>query len=118
MVIRNHSDQRGSLFVFDIKDVPFEVKRTFWVSGEGRGNHAHKKCKQLYVSVNGKTIIHLYKGNRDRFITIEEGQYLLVEPMIWTSELVQGTMLVLCSEEYDEKDYIRDFNQYLEEYGN
>ena len=115
-MIKELSDSRGDLFVFDTKDVPFEVKRIFWVTGMERGGHAHRKCKQYYICIGKSAVIQIKDGEKFSKKILQNGKGLFVDTMVWTNENVYGALLVLCSEEYDESEYIRDYNQYLKEY--
>ena len=51
-------DPRGNLSVVEnMKDVPFEVRRVYWTydvpSGEERGGHSHKQCREMLIAVSG-----------------------------------------------------------------
>ena len=43
------------------KKFPFLIKRIFFLHGiknKTRGDHAHKKCSQLFMAVSGKMILN------------------------------------------------------------
>ena len=119
---RHHSDRQGDLSVVENeKDVPFEVKRVYYLydipGGEERGGHAHKSLRQLIVAASGSFTVVLDDGSEKRSITLNRPyQGLLVVPGIWR-ELVDfssgAICLVLASEKYDENDYIRDYGDFL-----
>lgn len=103
-------------------DVPFYVKRIFYIydipSGEDRGAHAHKECHQLLVAITGAFEVEVFDGNQKlRFLLNQPNTGLHIPPGIWASEVNfsgGGICLVLASHEYEESDYIRDYQEYLE----
>ena len=53
---------------FDSK-FPIKVKRIFYIYGKKnnhRGDHAHKKCKQLFIPILGKIILFIKKNGKDK----------------------------------------------------
>ncbi|MDD3140605.1 MAG: FdtA/QdtA family cupin domain-containing protein [Lachnospiraceae bacterium] len=119
---QQHGDDRGQLAVLEEnKDIPFEVKRVYYLFGtkEGvvRGLHAHKKLQQILVCVNGSCKIKLDDGLETGIIELNkptEGLY--VGPDQWREMYdfsKDAVLLVLASELYNEEDYIRDYNEFL-----
>lgn len=102
--------------------LPFDVKRVYYlydVPGGGvRGGHAHRKLQQLIVSASGCFDVLLDDGINKKIVELNRPYYgLLVVPGIWRELLnfSSGAIsLVLASEKYDEKDYIRDYNIFKE----
>ena len=101
--------------------LPFEVKRVYYLydipGGAARGGHAHKSLYQLLVSVSGSFDIITDDGNIKKIINLNKPYYgLIIPPGIWR-EIVNfssgSICLVLASQNYDEKDYIRDYNEFL-----
>ena len=118
---RSHSDNRGSLTPINIKDLPFETKRIFYVSGvpEGdvRGKHAHKTNKQILVCVSGSIEVSLDDGDKVQSYILNENDGIFVDQLIWDEQKYltgNDILLSICSNEYDESDYIRDYNQFKE----
>lgn len=103
-------------------NVPFDIRRVFYSydipGGEARGAHAHKECHQLLVAASGSYEVVLDDGNNKRTILLNRPFWgLHIPPGIWASEqgFSSGSIcLVLASHPYDEGDYIRDYNEYLE----
>jgi hypothetical protein len=102
------------------KDVPFSISRVYFLydipAGEGRGGHAHKGLEQLIIATSGSFTVKLNDGSHYREITLNRpdiGLYLI--PGIWRelTEFSSGAIcLVLASQGYDEKDYIRDYQEF------
>ena len=116
-------DPRGNLTFLQYPDhLPFEVKRVFWIydvpGGEVRGGHAFKKQEEFIVAISGsfdvviddgekKEVFHLnrsYKG-----LHIPAGKWRSMENFSTNS-----LALILASTEFDENDYIRSYDDYLQ----
>ena len=119
---RHHSDRKGNISVVENgKDVPFDVKRTYYLydvpGGESRGGHAHKELSQLIIAASGSFTVTLDDGCVKRTFTLNRPyQGLYVVPGIWRTldDFSSGAVcLVLASEKYDAADYIRDYNEFL-----
>jgi hypothetical protein len=103
-------------------NVPFDVKRVYYLydipGGEGRGGHAHKTLKQLIVAAGGSFNVLLDDGRNKKVVTLNRPDYgLLLVPGIWRElmEFSSGAVcLNLASDLYDERDYIRSYDDYLE----
>jgi dTDP-4-dehydrorhamnose 3,5-epimerase-like enzyme len=115
-------DERGSLIAIENKDVPFDIKRVYYIfdtrNGVTRGLHAHKTLRQVLVCVNGSCKILLDNGLEKESVTLDEASRgLLVDAMVWhemydfSSDCV---LLALASDFYDENDYIRDYNNFID----
>ncbi len=108
--------------VSNSKEIPFDVKRIFYLydipGGESRGAHAHKECHQFLVAASGSFEVLLDDGRAKRIVQLNRPYVgLHITPGIWASEInfSSGSIcLVLASHLYQESDYIRDYNDYLE----
>lgn len=120
-------DPRGDLTEVEFsRDLPFKPKRVFFVrdvpSSNVRGEHAHKVCHQLLVCIKGKISVIVDDGkNRNEYTlsSISEGIYL--PPMIWGVQHKYSNdaiLMVYASHEYDNDDYIRDYNIFIEKVNN
>jgi len=102
-------------------EIPFETKRIFYLydipGGESRGAHAHKECHQFLIAASGSFEVLLDDGTTKRQVLINRPDIgLHIPPGIWASEInfSSGSIcLVLASHEYDEKDYLRNYNDFL-----
>lgn len=115
-------DHRGNLSVVEQqKDIPFDIKRVYWVydvpAGEDRGGHAHKKLYQFIVATNGSFHVNLSDGkNSFSFFLNHPYTGLLIPPGYWRTldDFSSGAVcLVLASDLFDEDDYIREYDEYL-----
>ena len=116
-------DAEGNLtFIYENIHVPFPVNRVFYSydipGGEDRGAHAHRKCHQFIIAASGSFEVVLDDGTNKRTVLLNRPFWgLHVPPGIWASEqgFSSGSIcLVLASEGFEEDDYIRDYNDYLE----
>ncbi len=116
-------DERGQLVSLESnKNVPFDVKRAYYIhdvkSDKPRGFHAHKELLQVAVCITGKCRMILDNGFEKVDHELDSStKGVLIDRMVWhemhdfTDDCV---LLVLASDYYDESDYIRDYNEFLE----
>lgn len=118
-------DPRGNLTVAEqMKSVPFEIRRVYWVydvpSGEHRGGHAHRHCHEFIIAVSGSFTVTLDNGQAKKsFLLNHPFQGLLVETGVWRTleDFSSGAVcLVLAEDFFDEDDYIRNYDDYLQIY--
>jgi len=116
------AEPRGNLtFIEGRRHVPFDIKRVYYLydvpGGAERGGHAHKDLHQLIVAMSGSFDIVLDDGRQKKRIHLNRSYYgLYVCPMIWREmdNFSSGAVcLVLASNLYDEKDYYRDYSDFL-----
>lgn len=123
-----HGDERGQLIALEAMsaEIPFEVKRMYYIfdttPGTERGKHAHKALKQVLICVNGACTIEceLPDGSKSSYRLDWPNKGLLIEGLVWREMKdfsKDATLVVLASEHYDEKDYIRDYQVFLKECG-
>jgi len=117
------SVNEGSLSFFEgTKDISFDIKRIYYISnvseGVKRGFHAHKKLKQLLFCPYGKIRLFLHDGEKHIEITLEDpSNGLIIDKPVWREILWLEENSVLCvaaSDYYEESDYIRDYDEFLE----
>jgi len=116
-------DERGSLIsIEEGYNIPFEIKRVYYIfntkQGVIRGYHAHINLKQLAIAVKGSCTFMLDNGKQREEITLNNpNQGLQLEGLIWR-EMKNFSddcvLLVLASEHYDENDYIRDYQKFVD----
>jgi hypothetical protein len=101
--------------------IPFSIQRIYYLydvpCNAERGGHAHKKLYQLIIAASGSFKISLNDGLETfSYMLNNPNKGLLIIPGIWRelSDFSSGSVcLVLASLPYDENDYIRDYNQFL-----
>ncbi len=114
-------DPRGNLAVIEREVIPFKIQRIYYLfdvpSGSRRGGHAHKTLTQFLVALSGSFDVVLKDSTDKKVITLNNpSKGLLITPGIWREleNFSSGAVcLVIASEEYDEKDYIRNFKKYV-----
>lgn len=117
-------DLRGNLSAREVHNgLPFVPQRTFLIFGvptkEVRGEHAHRRCEQFLVCVQGSVRVLCDDGtNRQEFElnSIEQGLHL--PAMVWGVQYhysEDAILLVYASDIYDPADYIRDYDAFLAE---
>ena len=119
--VPNIKDPRGNLAVLENSNLPFEIKRVFYLydvpSGSQRGGHALKKTNQLLIPLSGSFELILKNGQEEiSFLMNNPIKGLLISPMTWremTNFSAGAVCLALASEEYSEDDYIREWKLFL-----
>ena len=116
-------DPRGNLtFIEGNSHVPFDIRRVYYLydvpGGAERGGHAHKNLSQLIIAMSGSFDVVLDDGTEKRRFHLNRSyQGLYVCPMIWREldNFSSGSVcMVLASNSYDEADYYRDYDEYIE----
>ena len=105
------------------KDIPFDVKRSYYIYGvpEGirRGFHSHRKLEQVLVALGGSVKILVKTPFEEKEVLLESpSKGLYIGPMIWREMYdfsEHATLLVYASEHYDEGDYIRNYGDFYSE---
>ena len=123
---QQHGDLRGQLVSLEEKkEIPFDIKRVYYIydtlSGVRRGFHAHKALKQLLICVHGSCKILLDDGSEKEIVVLDKPyEGIFVESDMWREMYdfsPDAVLLVLASEVYNEEDYIRDYDLFLEYVG-
>lgn len=116
--------ERGSLAIIEGDTLPFSIARTYYLfdvpSDASRGGHAHKELQQCLVAVSGSFDVVLDDGKNRATVTLNKpNRGLLIPEGTWREmeNFSSGSVcLVLASQQYDESDYIRDYEQFLAHY--
>ncbi len=114
---------RGSLSAGEFeRDIPFKPLRYFFVydvpTEETRGEHAHLKCHQFLIAARGSLHVIADDGQKcEEFILGRSNLGVYLPPMTWGIQYrysCDAVLLVFASDYYDESDYIRDYEQFLD----
>lgn len=112
----------GSLSFFEKdKEIGFDIKRIYYIyefSKENRrGFHAHKELKQVMFCPYGKIQVEFTDGKiKQSYLLDDPTKILVIEKGYWREfvSLEEGSILCVgASDVYDEKDYIRNYDEYL-----
>lgn len=118
---KHHRPQGNLTVVENGRDVPFDVKRVYYLydvpGGATRGGHAHRELSQLIVAVSGCFSVMLDDGHNQRVFQLNRSNVgIYIAPGIWRvlDDFSSGSVcLVLASEKYDESDYIYDYDEFV-----
>lgn len=116
------NDPRGNLSVIEeLKDIPFSIERTYWIydvpGGEKRGGHAFFETEEIIVALSGSFDVILDNGTGKQKFSLNRSYYGLYVPKGYWREMenfsTNSLAMILSSTDYDAKDYIRDYNEFL-----
>lgn len=117
------ADPRGNLtFVEGERHIPFDIRRVYYLydvpGGATRAGHAHKELQQVLIAMSGSFDVVLDDGAEQRRFHMNRSYYgLYIPPMVWREidNFSSGSVcMALASLPYDEADYYRDYNAFLE----
>lgn len=115
-------DVRGNLsFAENFKQIPFEIKRTYWIydvpGGENRGGHAFRKNEEVVIALSGAFDVIVDDGSQKRTFSLNRSYYGLYIPKgLWRSMENFSTnsfALEFGSEHYDANDYVREYDEFI-----
>jgi mannose-6-phosphate isomerase-like protein (cupin superfamily) len=121
--VTNFLDNRGKLDIAEFQNIgKFETKRIYYISSvpenDSRGAHAHKNLDQVFFAVAGKFNMTVTDGSNTDTVELKAHQLGYFLPAGHWRDLSNFTndavCVVLASEHYDENDYIRSFEEFLE----
>ncbi len=121
--LQSFEDTRGKLSVAEFSlDFPFVPKRMFFVYGvpskETRGEHAHRRCRQLLIATAGSVSVMVDNGLDRTVVRLDRTDMgLLIDAGVWASQFNyshDASLAVLASEHYLESDYIRSFDEFTQ----
>lgn len=123
-----HGDDRGHLVVIEgMKDVPFEIKRAFYIYGSDpevvRGQHANRESEFVLINVAGTSKVKVKdgEGNEAIFCLNRPHTGIYLPTMVWKDMYdfsSDSVLLVLASTHYDATEYIRDYDEFVKEIQN
>ncbi len=115
------SDDRGSISFVELGQLlPFVVKRVYWLydTKKDRGAHAHKELQQFIFCAHGCVEFILDDGKQRQSVILDSpNKGLCITKPLWrelTNFQNNPQVVVLVSDIYDERDYIRSYKEFQE----
>lgn len=118
-----HGDETGTLIALEeFENIPFDIKRVYYMydttKGTRRGFHAHRSLEQILIATSGSCKIHLDNGSETEEVELNApNKGLYIANNMWREMYdfsPDCVLMVLASQLYDEADYIRNYNDFLE----
>ena len=111
-------DARGNLTFVENGDIPFEMKRVYWIydvpGGQERGGHAFRRQEEVIVALSGSFSVEIDDGRQKTTYHLNRSYYGLYIPNgLWRhmeNFSTNAVAFVIASTCYDKDDYVRDFN--------
>jgi len=122
IVLPKIENPKGNLsFIEENSHIPFKIKRTYWIydvpGGQIRGGHAFKKQQEFIVALSGSFDVIINDGINQKTFSLNRSYYGIYIPEgLWRhieNFSTNALAVVLSSTSYSEKDYIRDYNEYM-----
>ena len=118
-------DERGHLVIVEGGiDIPFNIARAFYIYGSDadvvRGQHANRKSEFVLINVAGKSKVRVKdgEGNEAIFCLNRPHTGVYLPTMVWKDMYdfsEDSVLLCLSSEHYDPNEYIRSYEEFVEE---
>ena len=114
-------DSRGNLsFIEQFNQIPFKIKRVYWIydvpGGETRIGHAYKENCEFIIALSGSFNVRVDDGMEEHVYSLNRSYYGLYIPKNRWRKLenfsTNSLALVLSSTEFNEEDYIRNYDEY------
>lgn len=115
-------DERGRLVIVEaMNDIPFEIKRIFYIYGSDhgviRGQHANRNSEFVLINVAGKSKVTVRdgKGNDATYSLNRPHTGVYIPKMVWKEMYdfsEDAVLLCLASTPYDPDEYIRDYQEF------
>lgn len=116
-------DDRGHLVIVEgNQDIPFEIKRVFYIYGSDanviRGQHANYDTEFVLINVAGTSKVRVTDGEKEQIINLDRPHIGIYLPKLVWKDMYDfsedSVLLCLASEHYNSKEYIRDYDEYLQ----
>ena len=103
------------------KELPIKIKRLFYIFGKKnslRGDHAHKKCCQLFFPIKGNVDLIINEGNKKKIIRLNPKNNIavLIYNLVWCKlKFLNNNSIIMvgCDRGYEFKDYIEQYDDFL-----
>jgi len=115
-------DPRGNLAVIEKEVLPYPIKRVYYLfdvpSDASRGGHAHKEQQEFLIALSGSFTVTLDDGKNKKAVLLNKpDKGLLIPTGIWRelNDFSSGAVcLVVSSGEFEEGDYIREYEAFID----
>ena len=115
----------GFIEIEGLKDIPFEIKRVFYIFGKGnvgsvRGKHSNRKSEFVLFNIKGRSKVKTIDedGVEVVYELNEPNTGIYLPKLVW-KEMYDFSedcvMMVLTNEYYDTNEYIREFAEFVRE---
>lgn len=111
--LKTFNDPRGSLSVFEDYEIPFTIKRIFFIYNldkSDRAKHRHKKTFQALICFFGSCSVYTNNGKMKQVFNLDSpDKCLILNPEDWhiVSNVSKDTIILVAASEYfDPDDYI------------
>ncbi|WP_346692514.1 sugar 3,4-ketoisomerase [Coprobacter fastidiosus] len=121
-------DERGHLVIVEGgEDIPFDIKRVFYIYGSEtgvvRGQHANQRTEFVLINVAGTSKVKVKdgKGNEAIFCLNRPHTGIYLPTMVWKEMYdfsKDSVLLVLASEHFDSTEYIRNYAEFVKKVRN
>ena len=120
------SDRRGNLtFIEAEKHIPYDIKRVYYLydvpGGSTRAGHAHKTLQQVLIAISGSFDVLLDDGIEKKSYHLNRSYFgLYIYPLTWRvidNFSSNSVCLSIVSDFYKESDYIREYADFIKEFG-
>lgn len=114
--------ENGILGVAEVsRHIGFPIHRAYYLrdvpEGAGRGAHGHKNLRQCFLCLRGSVRLAITQAGRTEVAVLDRPNLAaVVGPGCWrdlSDFSHDSVVIVLASEEYDETDYIRRFEDFV-----
>jgi len=111
-------DARGRLTSVDDTDLPFAIRRVFFLSDvtADRGGHAHIETNQLFLALKGSLTVTLRTISRTEHYTLDKPTEGLLIPRLTYTELTNfasdSVCIILADTLYDILKSLRSWQEY------
>lgn len=123
LIFSEYGDDRGKLVVAEEnKDIPFEIKRVFYIYGTEkgvvRGQHANYRSEFVLINLSGTSRVKVKNGRgKEVVFCLDKPHIGIYIPRLLWKEMYDfssdSVLLVLASEHYNADEYIRNYNDFL-----
>lgn len=119
---QDYSTEEGRLNVVEVsKEIGFVVNRVYWLhkinASKSRGAHAHKELWQCFIAMAGSFTITLKTEKESYTFKLDQKSGALIVPPGYWRDLTQfsedAVCAVLASHEYNESDYLRNYEDFM-----